>query len=113
MTKLKTVSMSKRKLIMKRSNLSKVVGATVLAGSLAFLPLTYSASAQDRTNTSADTSARQDVSNTDTRGDRDFDWGWLGLIGLAGLAGLAKKREEPVRYRESNPNEVTSSTYRR
>jgi len=23
----------------------------------------------------------------DETGDRDFDWGWLGLLGLAGLAG--------------------------
>ncbi len=48
--------------------------------------------------------------NTQTQtGDRDFDWGWLGLLGLAGLAGLAKKKEQPVTYREP---EVTS-TYRR
>ncbi|MDF2652928.1 MAG: hypothetical protein K0Q73_8733 [Paenibacillus sp.] len=26
--------------------------------------------------------------------DRDFDWGWLGLIGLAGLAGLRRKNPE-------------------
>jgi MYXO-CTERM domain-containing protein len=27
----------------------------------------------------------------DTRDDRGFDFGWLGLIGLLGLAGLAKR----------------------
>ncbi|MDF2668312.1 MAG: hypothetical protein K0R67_618 [Paenibacillus sp.] len=26
--------------------------------------------------------------------DRNFDWGWLGLIGLAGLAGLRRKNPE-------------------
>lgn len=26
--------------------------------------------------------------------DRDFDWGWLGLIGLAGLAGLRNRDRE-------------------
>lgn len=42
-----------------------------------------------------------------SRGDRDFDWGWLGLLGLAGLAGLSRKREEAVRYTE--PNEMKLS----
>lgn len=27
-------------------------------------------------------------------GDRDHNWGWIGLIGLAGLAGL-RRREAP------------------
>lgn len=93
---------------MKRSNLSKIAAAGVLAGSLALVPLTLPASAQ--TGTEGGTYNRSDVSNTDNTGDRDFDWGWLGLLGLAGLAGLARKREEPVRYRERE--EVTTSTYR-
>jgi hypothetical protein len=25
--------------------------------------------------------------------DRDFDWGWLGLLGLIGLAGLRRPRD--------------------
>jgi hypothetical protein len=40
------------------------------------------------------------------RGDRGFDWGWLGLLGLAGLAGFARKRSEPQAYRD--PNEEVS-----
>jgi len=97
---------------MKSSNLSKILGAAVLAGSLALVPFTQSASAQDGTTTGTTNSSSQDVSTTDSQGDRDFDWGWLGLLGLAGLAGLARKHEEPVRYRD--PNEVTtSSSYRR
>lgn len=40
-------------------------------------------------------------------GDRDFDWGWLGLLGLIGLAGL-RGRQEPegsVHYRDPNTTE--------
>ena len=29
------------------------------------------------------------TANRDT--DRDFDWGWLGLLGLIGLAGLMRR----------------------
>ena len=98
---------------MKPSNLSKFFAAGVLATSVALASLTLPASAQTGSDSGTSTAPNSDVSNTDstTSGDRDFDWGWLGLIGLAGLAGLAKKKEEPVRYRE--PNEVTSSGYRR
>lgn len=82
---------------MKGLNLSKVAGAGVLSLSLVTLPLTLPASAQE-----ASPNAMQGTENVE-EGDRDFDWGWLGLIGLAGLAGLAKKREEPVRYRDPDP----------
>lgn len=94
---------------MKRSDLSKVVGAGVLGLSLALVPLTMPSYAQtggsgtttDGTGTTSTTQTGTDA----TTGDRDFDWGWLGLLGLAGLAGLAGgKRQEPVRYRE--PDEV-------
>ena len=100
---------------MKRSNLSKVFAAGVVASSLAFVPLTLPASAQTGTDGSTYSAPSQDTSTTttSTEGDRDFDWGWLGLIGLAGLAGLARKREEPVRYREPNEVVSSSSTYRR
>ena len=84
---------------MKGFNLSKVVGAGVLSLSLVTLPLTLPAFAQTDT---ASPNAMQGTENAE-EGDRDFDWGWLGLIGLAGLAGLAKKREEPVRYRDPDP----------
>ncbi|HEY9874161.1 MAG TPA: WGxxGxxG family protein [Candidatus Obscuribacterales bacterium] len=97
---------------MTSSNLSKIFAAGVLATSVALVPLNLPASAQTGNDSGTSTAPRTDVSNTDyNNGDRDFDWGWLGLLGLAGLAGLAKKREEPVRYREHN--EVTSSTLRR
>lgn len=103
---------------MKR-NLSKIVGTSLLGLSLATLPVVLPASAQTDTTTSPSTTTTSpsgtDNTTTDTtrsqgvdynRGDRDFDWGWLGLLGLAGLAGLARpKREENVRYRD--PDEVS------
>ncbi|MEW5860263.1 MAG: WGxxGxxG family protein [Cyanobacteriota bacterium] len=98
---------------MKNSNLSKLVGAGVLAASVALVPMTLPASAQTDT-TAPDTTAvpQQGVNNVGYEGDRDFNWGWLGLLGLAGLAGLAgRKNHEPTAYRD--PNEATSSTYRR
>ncbi|MFE1748374.1 WGxxGxxG family protein [Coleofasciculus sp. H7-2] len=106
---------------MKISNLSKLVSAGVLAASVSLVPLTLPASAQTdntppdtTTNTAPDTTTapRQDVNNANYEGDRDFNWGWLGLLGLAGLAGLSgRKHDERVAYRD--PNEATSSTSRR
>jgi hypothetical protein len=88
---------------MKRSNLSKAIGAGILAAGLAVVPANLPASAQTDTapgtnsRTTTTTTPRSDVYNTDA--DRDFDWGWLGLLGLSGLFGLMpRKREENVRY---------------
>ena len=96
-----------------KSNLSKIVGASVLALSLATLP----AQAQTNDNTGGTTGTTTENTQTTgtdattTRTDDGFDWGWLGLIGLAGLAGLAgKKRAEPTVYRD--PNAVGTTTYR-
>lgn len=97
---------------MKSAALSKFIGAGVLSLSLAALPLTLPAAAQTDAGTTgttgtsgADTTSTYNNTNTAAQGDRDFDWGWLGLLGLIGLAGLTKKsHEEPVRYRE--PEEV-------
>ncbi|MBE9092572.1 WGxxGxxG family protein [Tychonema sp. LEGE 07203] len=89
---------------MKRSDLSKAIGAGILAAGLAIVPGNMPASAQtdpapgtnSRTTTTT-TIPRADVYSADT--DRDFDWGWLGLLGLFGLLGLMpRKREENVRY---------------
>ena len=33
--------------------------------------------------------------------DRDFDWGWLGLIGLFGLAGLAGRNRDVITTRRA------------
>jgi MYXO-CTERM domain-containing protein len=43
---------------------------------------------------------------TTTNDDRDFDWGWLGLIGLVGLAGLTGRR------RDANSAPRTTTTTR-
>ena len=87
---------------MKRSDLSKAIGAGIIAAGLAIVPGNLPASAQTDTapgtnSTTTTTTPRSDVYNADT--DRDFDWGWLGLLGLSGLFGLIpRKREENVRY---------------
>ena len=101
---------------MKRSNISKFVGAGVLTLGMAVMPLIMPASAQtDTTGTTGTTettgtATTQGTANVET-GDRDFDWGWLGLLGLGGLAGLAgKKNSEPTAYRD--PNTVGTTGYR-
>ena len=86
---------------MKRSDLSKAIGAGIIAAGLALAPAHLPASAQTDTtggtNNTTTTTTGSDVASADT--DRDFDWGWLGLLGLSGLLGLIpRKREENVRY---------------
>ncbi|SRR6476469_3097209 len=91
---------------MKRSDLSKAIGAGIIAAGLAIAPAHLPASAQTGTtggttsgtnSTTTTTAPRSDVYNAEN--DRDFDWGWLGLLGLSGLLGLIpRKREENVRY---------------
>ena len=90
---------------MKRSDLSKAIGAGIIAAGLALAPAHLPASAQtdttggttNGTNNTTTTTRGSDVATADT--DRDFDWGWLGLLGLSGLFGLIpRKREENVRY---------------
>ena len=86
---------------MKPSFIPQIVGAGMLAATLAVAPLSLPAQAQTNNTTGTpgtdNTATTQEVDNTDD----GFDWGWLGLIGLAGLAGLAgRKREEPVAYRD-------------
>lgn len=105
---------------MKNSNLSKIAGASILVLSMVTMPL-IPASAQTDTTSPGTGDAMQspgtgDAMGTDAtadvageQGDRDFDWGWLGLLGLAGLAGLAK-RSEPVRYQD--PNVAGTTGYR-
>ena len=96
---------------MKFSNLSNLIGAGVLAASVAVVPFNLPASAQSTTGTDNTTTTAPSTGVDNTNTNNDFDWGWLGLLGLAGLAGLAgRKREEPAHYRD--PNQVGSTTYR-
>ena len=90
---------------MKYSVLAKAVGASILSLSLMTLPATAQAPTETAPGdtTTAPGDAMGTTGMTTEGGDRDFDWGWLGLIGLAGLGGLARKREEPVRYRDPDP----------
>jgi hypothetical protein len=88
----------------KHSNLSKVVGAGVLSLSLATLPLSLPASAQNNAESNAptvDTTPFQETQNDHN------NWGWLGLLGLIGLANLFRKPKEPTVYRD--PNAPSSS----
>jgi hypothetical protein len=82
---------------MKRSDLSKAIGAGIIVAGLAILPAHLPASAQTNTasgtNSRDTTTPRSDVYSAEN--DRDFDWGWLGLLGLLGL--MPRKREENVR----------------
>jgi len=91
---------------MKRSNISQVVGASLMAGGLTLAPLTIPASAQSNSSPNTNTTLSTDNTPRDSNRDNDHrDWGWLGLIGLAGLAGLAKgKSSEPATYRDPNVN---------
>lgn len=87
---------------MKRSDLSKAIGAGIIAAGLAIVPANLPASAQTNTapgtnNTTTTTTPRSDVYRADA--DRDFDWGWLGLLGLSGLFGLMpRNRTETANY---------------
>jgi hypothetical protein len=82
---------------MKISNLSRLVGAGVIAASLTVVPFTQSAEAQNTSpDTTTDQSGQVQTQTTETENDNSFDWGWLGLLGLPGLLGLAGlKRKEP------------------
>lgn len=92
---------------MKRSNLSNLIGASAIGLSLAILPLVPVSAQTDTTPGTTTTTEPVQGTNNAEQGDRDFDWGWLGLIGLAGLAGLSGKKEAPTVYRDPN---VASTT---
>ena len=104
---------------MKLRLLQQFIGASVLAVGLAVAP-SLSASAQtspgtsdptapgttapDSTTTTPDTT----VDTADAGEDRDFDWGWLGLIGLAGLAGLRRQHDDRPTVTYRDPAESTT-----
>lgn len=93
---------------MKRSNLSKIAGASLLALSLAILPSTLPASAQnnsDPNRTVIDTTPFQETK------DDNNNWGWLGLIGLIGLANLFRKDEPEVHHHDHDAVGGTSTRH--
>lgn len=81
---------------MKRPNMRRIIGGSLLALGLATLGSTSPAGAQDYSQSGTPAATRNDRDN-----GRDMDWGWLGLFGLAGLAGLRRRSEhvEPARQR--------------
>ena len=79
---------------MKRSNLPKILGAGVLALSLAIMPLSLPASAQSPSAES--TAPTLDTTPFQETKDDNNNWGWLGLLGLIGLANLLRKPQAPV-----------------
>lgn len=103
------------------SSFSKWLGAGVVAASLAVIPLTLPAEAQDTApGTTTEPNAVAEPPNPlpdNTNRDDNNDLGWFGLIGLAGLAGLAaRKRHETVHtHQVSNDPDVrvrSESNYR-
>lgn len=89
---------------MKRFDLLRVVGASVLTLGLLVLPEALPAAAQQQTANPTETipAANPTTPSGANEGDRDFNWSWLGLIGLAGLAGLAPKGSRPGVERDPN-----------
>lgn len=77
----------------------KTIGAGILALSLAVMPATLPAAAQENQNRpTIDTTPFQE-----TRNDNN-NWGWLGLIGLIGLANLLRKpASRPTAYADPDP----------
>ena len=45
--------------------------------------------------------AKTTTTDRDRAVDRDFDWGWLGLIGLLGLAGLSGRSRDVITTRRA------------
>ncbi|WP_375514482.1 WGxxGxxG family protein [uncultured Nostoc sp.] len=88
---------------MKRFNVSKILGSTALALSLATLPTVLPASAQTTSTTDGTvTNTTTDRAATD-RNYRDGDWGLLGLLGLFGLFGRkSRKADDNIAYRDPN-----------
>lgn len=82
------------------NNLSKSVATSLATLSLGILVLSMPVSAQDNTVTTPNNAAPGDTAvygdGDVDRGQRTFDWGWIGLLGLVGLAGrLANKHSAP------------------
>lgn len=101
---------------MKNSKLTKVVGASVVAASLAVMPLSLPASAQtDTAPTTTQTSPESNAPTVDTtpfqetRNDNN-NWGWLGLLGLIGLANFFRKPKHTTVYADPDPANRTTTT---
>ena len=97
------------------SKFTKIAGASVMAASLALMPLSLPVSAQNadpNAPTTIQTSPESNAPTLDTTPfqetkDDNNNWGWLGLLGLIGLANLFRK---PKTVDYSDPGTVNSTT---
>ncbi len=101
---------------MKHSKLSKFAGVSVLAVSLAVMPLSLPVSAQDAAPTTTQTSPESNAPTFDTtpfqetKNDNN-NWGWLGLLGLIGLANLFRKPKTVAYSEPDTGNQTTTPRY--
>lgn len=95
---------------MEISKLSKVVGTGVLIASLATLPaFAQSGSTTDSSQAAPGDTARYGDGDTD-RGERSFDWGWIGLLGLVGLAGRLAKPHQVAHHTHAHETDSLGTT---
>lgn len=87
---------------MKISSFYKFIGMGAIAASLAVMPLTLPAQAQNATQPNSNVDKTGPIAKQTNRGDTN-DIGWFGIIGLVGLAGLAAKNRR-VHYANNDPN---------
>lgn len=90
---------------------SKILTASVIAASIAILPLSLPASAtntQPNTTTEDNTGLTVDTTPFQETNDSNNNWGWLGLLGLIGLANLFRKPKQPTVY--TDPDATTRSS---
>ena len=102
---------------MKNSKLSAIAGASVIAASLAVMPLSLPVSAQtDSTAPTTQTSPESNAPTIDTtpfqetKNDNN-NWGWLGLLGLIGLANLFRKPKTVAYDDPTTVNRTTTTRY--
>lgn len=88
-----------------KHSLSKTIGASLIAMSVAVLPLSLPAAATTTYPNTTTTTVQE------TREDNN-NWGWLGLLGLIGLAGLFRQPKRAVAYRDpADPGTTTTPRY--
>ncbi len=101
------------------SKLSKIAGASVIAASLAVMPLSLPVSAQNADPNAPTTTQTSPESNAPTFDTTPFqetkddnnNWGWLGLLGLIGLANLFRKPKTTAYSDPSTVNRTTTTRY--
>lgn len=90
-----------------KPSLSKIIGASIVALSVAASPLSLPAAAQTTTSPNT-TTTYPNTTTVETREDNN-SWGWLGLLGLIGLAGLFRQPKRTVAYRDPAESGTTTT----